>query len=100
MEKAILKAIEGNYRNYSEMSVVSQFNLRDNMYDDTNALVLDPLFWQALFGKDAFYIDYKHGKFRPKVWQANAMTFHEINLTENWNAAVEYLQALIGEQSV
>ena len=37
----------------------------------------------------------KTGKIPKAVWQRNALRFHEINLTEGWDKAVEYLTNLI-----
>lgn len=71
-------------------------------------LVLNPLFWQALgkacgwndenkfrmMGGVAHKINMETGKYIP-IWIYHAIKFHEINLTQGWDKAVEYLEDLI-----
>lgn len=70
-------------------------------------LIINPLFWQAL-GKACGWSSYacSWDSENPicrkwcstghrETWVWNAMRFHEINLTQGWNKAVEYLEELI-----
>ena len=76
-------------------------------------IVLDPLFWQSI-GKacgwkeqpylclDCLTIGSRKGnhmmscvkKDRYGSWKDEALRFHEINLTEGWDAAVTYLESI------
>jgi hypothetical protein len=93
MKKIINKAIEGGYETNTHFL---------NSEDDTKRLfrwcVLDPLFWQAL-GKSCGWEQsndfYKLGQGRIYNWHYYALEFHEINLIEGWDKAVEYLKDLI-----
>lgn len=106
MENIIKKAIEGGYANdrpeYARQHLITGFE------GDFRFMVIDPLFWQSL-GKacgwegrqsdmvDAFAyaMSARTGKIPKTVWQRNALKFHEINLTEGWDKAVEWLNGLI-----
>lgn len=72
--------------------------------------VLDPLFWQALekacgWEGSGFYLCSHYLKSKDEFektekseyteWQYHAFRFHEINLTEGWDKAVEWLQELV-----
>ena len=119
MENIINKAIEGGYPN-----AIYQKS-EPNWVNDTNfkLCILDPLFWQAL-GKacpikevtmtvPARYVRRvtKNGietinwpthtrkrKF-PFSWKKHALKFHEINLTQGFEKAVEYLEDLIKDNT-
>lgn len=110
MEDIIKKAIEGGYertdKNY--FAPMGRF--------DCDAIVLDPLFWQAL-GKScgwdrsdkglcqitlkweklnpAFYADCLHHREATMSWYLAGKTFHETNLNSGWDSAVAYLTNLI-----
>lgn len=125
MENVIKKAIEGGYKPVFAGSVVEdiQWNLvHEEWYKD---FILDPLFWQALgkacgwdkqwiYGWITRYSRTGEGKWEwfrsgdPDVETKNcnmvtfkdeyiyhSLRFHEINLTESWTAAVEYLQSIM-----
>lgn len=90
MENIVRKAIEGGWNDgfgggYSE-------------YGFWQVIVCDPLFWQAL-GKACVHkgeeinnhTDWSH----KDAWKHYALRFHEINLTESWEKAIEYLETLI-----
>lgn len=108
MENIIKKAIEGGYR-AKEKTIHNQIGYE-------KVLICDPLFWQTL-GKSCgwvhkFYCDEGSGNSwycrecsRPrtastrkehceKIYLYYALRFHEINLTEGWSKAVEYLAPL------
>lgn len=135
MEQIIQKAIEGGYKDLLSFKSENAFWIVCNTKEKTfiedehcetkkvnvtfterkEAIVLDPLFWQAL-GKACGWTGYecldcgtKHfgqygysdccqtwssAKSRDR-WQYEALLFHEINLTEGWDAAVKYLSELI-----
>ena len=103
MEEIIKKAIEGGYK-WTDPH-------EDGSYQE---IVCDPFFWQALgkacgwencCGNCGGYLmkDGHCGEssdcwiatfIRPK-WQFVSLHFHEINLIEGWDKAVEYLENLI-----
>lgn len=100
MENIIKKAIEGGYE-------LGKFTIDNhekgesyNYYSDGNYIVtLDPLFWQAL-GKACLWNRYSGNvshkgimdfTFEDGCTTCYALRFHEINLTEGWDKAVEYL---------
>lgn len=99
MNQIIQKAIEGGYLEPELNPILSN-----------EQMVCDPSFWQAL----SRVCEWKEGKFHyyefPELgkdglwdnvekkhpwWVIRAMTFHEINLTEGWDAAISYLESLI-----
>lgn len=98
MEAAITKAIEGGY--------IDQTANRKQM-------LMEPNFWQALgkgFGWENMEAKRKFGKNvkgdkisvqtdwrKLEYWQFQALRFHEINLTEGMDKAVEYLTTLLNE---
>lgn len=87
MESIIKKAIEGGYDQKLRTDNIPHIEC-----------VFDPLFWQSI-GKACTY-DVKeennHAKWSHKdSWKHYAIRFHEINLTEGWNSAVEYLLEVI-----
>jgi hypothetical protein len=102
-EEIVKKAIEGGYKYVSDNEKLV-FNKH---------ISCDSLFWQAL-GKacgwnesDCIYTDGVEdgvgyvvcdGGGRIPVWQSQALSFHEINLTKGWDTAVEYLTNLINPQ--
>ncbi len=104
METIIKKAIEGGYPD-----VLALYGTSDAMYRVT---VCEPKFWQALgkacgwemdknifgLGSDRLSKDeknYSSFSFTGKRWIYCAMCFHEINLTEGWDRAVEWLGGVI-----
>lgn len=105
MEKIIKKAIEGgfNWWGYEPDAAV-----RTDVWYQSRA-VLDPLFWQALgkacewkkraysevIGRKSYF---SREDIEPTVvedWLYYAHQFHEINLTENFEAAIKYLEGII-----
>lgn len=109
MENIIKKAIEGGYNGVSHQNQKGRWTgARVLSLDDMAWVVLDPLFWQALgkacgwndenkfrmMGGVAHKINMETGKYIP-IWIYHAIKFHEINLTQGWDKAVEYLEDLI-----
>lgn len=101
MENIIKTAIAGGYRGVSHRN---QEGRCTGVYvlkgDDIAWVVLDPLFWQALGkarGWTDKYIKKNNGSFiyGGKIWLNTGLTFHRINLTEGWDAAIIYLKELI-----
>ena len=99
MENIIKKAIEGGYVYPNVSKTTDKFMKTDSM---------NPLFWQSLDkacgweGRQSDMVDAfaytmsaRTGKIPKTVWQRNALKFHEINLTEGWDKAVEWLNGLI-----
>ena len=65
MQKAIQKAIEGGYeRKNGSFSFPMKLNDEFDIWEyDTNAILLDPLFWQSIFKKTSCFHDgsmYRH----------------------------------------
>lgn len=100
MKEIIQKAIEGGFE--PDGLVEIYFN---EVNDACRAITLDPLFWQALgkaCGWEKTIVEHFEGNkpyvmrmFKGEAWMYRYMHFHEINLTEGWNKAVEYLSALV-----
>jgi hypothetical protein len=111
MENIIRRAIEGGYKKIKNPFEVSgQYSdwvkfhngslmVQNKIYE----YLFDPLFWQSLSkacgwgAKHRF--SYKHdmqiyGQEEIEI----ALRFHEINLTESFDKAVEYLISLINEE--
>lgn len=108
MDKIIQKAIEGGFKGEYLLGKDEYYGLCWEI--ESQSFLLDPLFWQALgkacgwenslgWDKDSIHkydgdsFDYdepdKHCAY------CQAMHFHEINLTEGWEKAVEYLNELV-----
>jgi len=94
MEKIIKKAIEGGFE--KDGLDPMYFN---EVNDCCRAITLDPLFWQAL-GKQCGWQYGRYLKRKSFVGSKKVevesldnvpIRFHEINLTEGWEAAVKYL---------
>lgn len=95
MEKIIKKAIEGGWREsgYDKQVSATIVIFRSN--------ILDPLFWQAL-GKACGWRNKRTYNQADQLevesyWTIYALRFHEINLTEGFSKAVEWLEELIKE---
>jgi hypothetical protein len=98
MENIIRKSIEGGFVMKNIILKDGQLFAFGRMETQTvyNEVVLNPLFWQAL-GKVM--------KNKLSGWEVvdnetmikHALKFHEINLTEGWSKAVEWLETLIKE---
>lgn len=68
--------------------------------------ICNPLFWQALGKACGWREDQVMGsvsvmysldeskRFGDITWQYHALRFHEINLTEDWSVAVDYLRSV------
>lgn len=82
MEEVIKKAIEGGYK---------PDDIQPWLNKET---VLDPSFWQSL-GKACWWNRRKffHGNLDDE-WAENALKFYEINLSQSWFDAVEYLKSI------
>ena len=116
MQEIIKKAIEGGYF-IPGMVTYDTFVKLELIYGlkPEYCCVLDPLFWQSLgkacgwMGYQCVNCGYKHfstfgfseccqfwssAKTRDR-WQYEALKFHEINLTEGWDKAVDWLNDLI-----
>lgn len=102
MEIIIKKAIEGGWKNENFPNLDPQY-----MGDMYRIIVCDPLFWQSL-GKTCEWTEiYKNcGRkgidkccceydARTEEWKYYAIRFHEINLTQGFERAVEYLEELV-----
>lgn len=79
----------------------------------TNQFVLDSLFWQAL-GKACGWTRRGHNRNEDELinkgmivahedntrdeWCFHALVFHEINLTEDWDKAINYLKEVTNEK--
>lgn len=112
MEKIIKKAIiEGGYefiKRSGEAQIIEVFGARRfgkataEMMLNTY-IVCDPLFWQALgkacgwgsTGLHKWCLCDKNKDLEWMEWHMYALNFYEINLTEGWKKAVEYLSELI-----
>ncbi len=94
----------------------------ERVYNDSGEVrtcLLDSLFWQALgkacgwevrkvelklseqmikaVGRDPYFRSQQkvsYDRKTPNSWKINAMKFHEINLTQGWDKAVEWLEDL------
>lgn len=107
MENIIRKSIEGGYDNDATRDLLTDFGKKIYARYDTYCMIFcDHLFWQAL-GKACGWDKTKiwlnpytpKGRYIPSMnvdrWIQEAMNFHEINLTQGWDKAVEYLEDLI-----
>lgn len=107
MENIIRRAIEGGYKKIKNPFEVSgQYSdwvkfhngslmVQNKIYE----YLFDPLFWQAL-GKACGWAEKRPVKtaYSKPEWMWHALKFHEINLTESFDKAVEYLISLINEE--
>jgi len=96
MEQIIKKAIEGGYE--KERYYFDENGNWD--WEPCEVVLMKSSFWQAL-GKacgwgGAIQMENRFG-FRLPVWEHEALRFHEINLTENWDAAIKYLLELVNK---
>lgn len=89
MEEIIKKAIEGGYgknkHTYDGYCLVEE------------AVLLDPLFWQALSNYcrwDGKMLTSERTIYS-NAWKDKALEFYEINLTEGWDKAIKWLEDLI-----
>lgn len=111
MDKIVSKATEGGYE------LPHYFNWKDIEFNHrgiVSQILLEKSFWKAL-GKSCGWNCGRvyHGKSCDEMrscsgcgkgygtkslgtekWKTVALTFHEINLTEGWEKAVEYLQQI------
>jgi len=106
MEEVIKKAMEGGFI-YSKGHTKKEMDWIINLFSENKyEVVCNPLFWQAL-GKSCGWE--KHPKRQVEFHQPlssftqtgiekyHALRFHEINLAEGWDKAVDYLSSLIKE---
>lgn len=84
METVIKKAIEGGY-----FPAESWIGGND---PDTGDYFMDSNFWQAL-GRACGWEE-KNISQHSEAWYQNAITFHQYNLTQGFDKAVEYLKEL------
>ncbi len=105
-ETLIKKAIEGGYKDYTETSGSSTKKYHSD-------ILFDPLFFQALgkacgweYTQDKLKIEAIDPNEREQIakewnikpdWKIYALRFHEINLTEGFDKAVEWLTNLVKE---
>lgn len=105
MKNIIKKAIEGGWNDKGTFGW-STTNKQTKLYN-YSMIVLDPLFWQAL-GKACVWTQIYKGCGRKDMamclcdydvkineWEYHALRFHEYNLTQGWDKAIEYLEHLI-----
>lgn len=119
MENIIKKAIDGGYF-IPDIAAYDTFVKLELIYGlkPEYCCVLDPIFWQSL-GKECGWGDHRmvqieNSSFKMKCclceiyrdiplqnnceknnWKFHSLYFHEINLTEGWDKAVEWLNDLI-----
>lgn len=103
METIIKKACKGGYIYYNLDSYKTPEKQADFLLTDYDSpseyeLVCDPLFWQSLgkacgWDKDNMFYN-ENGCYKLISWRRVSLKFHEINLTEGWDKAVEYLQEI------
>ena len=98
MEEIIKKAIKGGYekeRYYFD----SNGNFDDEPYE---VVLMKSSFWQSL-GKAEGWGDKKvltsYGVTERNTWLHYAKMFHEINLTQGFDKAVEYLTSLLTKEN-
>jgi hypothetical protein len=102
MKELIEKAIQGGYRNGHIWGMEDVLYILKNENGDRygflskEQMLLDPLFWQALFSDKYVEIEqYFDGEFTEGAlqveWLGRAMVFHKINLTQGFDKAVEYV---------
>jgi hypothetical protein len=99
IEVIIKKAIEGgwkegeivNIQKYAtKPSSVTIGDITDpKEFIQGKAIVLDPLFWQALFPNNWTKTSVEGN------WKTYAIRFHEINLSKGWDEAINYLFELL-----
>lgn len=91
MQEIIKKAIEGGYKTFLspvDVDFPRCKTLRESM-------CMDKDFWVSLGKACGWGIDREsYMQFIPQ-WRDYAIRFHEINLTEGWDAAVSWLNDLI-----
>ena len=93
MKDIIQKAIEGGWMITDRMGEAQEWHELHPINENPERIICDPLFWQALFpGKNMHVVTLSGNK---PIWVHQSLKFHEINLTEGWNKAVEYLENLI-----
>lgn len=97
MKNIIKKAIEGGWDRRNMRFYADENGTWDYCYE---IAILDHLFWQAL-GKACRWEKFEEGYdiegdyTKIETWKSNALQFHEINLTEGFNKAVEWLEEKI-----
>lgn len=101
METIIKKAQDYIYNNAKELGGDASWWGDRRKYEVQKVVVLDRVFWIALgkacgWAKDFVEMKISWGGFVSSDnhidrWTYNALRFHEINLTEGWSKAVEYL---------
>lgn len=106
MEPIIKKAIEGGYNGENIMingSVLNENTFSSRGIRHPTDVVCDPLFWQALgkacgwkgLGIYKMCLCEKSENREVMEWEMYAFRFYEINITEGWEKAVEYLEEII-----
>lgn len=104
MEEILKKAIEGGYIGVSHQSIKGRWTgIMVIEPEEYGWVVLDPLFWQSLgkaCGWEKNIVIREWNEVRDEFSDIKgekdysieyALRFHEINLTEGWDKAVEYL---------
>lgn len=115
MDDIVRKAIEGGYKGghiwgYEESLQNKYIIIHGDNGERVetlpiNYIVLDPLFWQALgkatrikcgeHTKKGYCVNCDGKGFHNQIGIWTALKFHEINLTESWSKAIEYLEGII-----
>lgn len=109
MEQAIKKAIEGGYRSDFEESFLLTSNEFVSKLSERKEILLDPIFWQSLGKACGWAETLSHGSIQGgdeeacshpecQEWFNKAIRFHEINLTDGFDKAVEYLYSLLNKE--
>lgn len=95
MENIIKKAIDGGYKK-ERYYFDENGNFDDEPYE---VILMKADFWQAL-GKACGWSEWSGemgimSEEEIALWKFYALSFYEINLTQGWDKAVEYLEDLI-----
>lgn len=100
LEEEIIKcAVGGGYDIGYNFTFVknSSSHIRLFICDSKKSFVLDPNFWEAIGRAKGWEEEYfeKYGIETKFFFLGYAMEFMEINLTQGWQPAIEYLYSLI-----
>lgn len=107
MKTIIQKAIEGGWHNWEHGFIDRSYHgISYDGFQYRKDIILDPLFWQSLgkvfkvYGKGTggatscdCSLEYKTSGVATHI--QIALRFHELNLTEGWDAAIKYLSELL-----
>lgn len=107
LEEEIIKcAVGGGYDIGYNFTFVknSSSHIRLFICDSKKSFVLDPNFWEAIGRAKGWENgeEYNGSNYETSYQgecKTNALRFHEINLTQGWQPAIEYLYSLTKTQS-